>query len=296
LMNVAFLGLGNIGSPMAARLVDRAQLTVWNRTYRRAQEFAAAHGVLAATSLRDAASGADAVITCLPTSADVEGLLDGPDGLLAGLSRGALFLDCTSGDPATSRRVSARLAQQGVAFADAPVSGGTDGAVAGTLTVMVGSDAATFERARPILAAFGKRIEHMGPVGSGDAMKAVNNALLAVNILAVGEALAALVKAGVPARTAVEVLNQSSGRSFVSEALVPERVLTGRWPRTFRLALLDKDVGIARGVLAEHSVPGPMLELAGQLMSQVRKTLGEQADYLEAIKLIEQASGAEIRG
>jgi 3-hydroxyisobutyrate dehydrogenase len=295
-MNVAFLGLGNIGSPMAARLVDRAQLTVWNRTYRRAQEFAAAHGVHAATSLRDAASGADAVITCLPTSADVEGLLDGPDGLLAGLSRGALFLDCTSGDPATSRRLSARLAQQGVAFADAPVSGGTDGAVAGTLTVMVGSDAATFERARPILAAFGKRIEHMGPVGSGDAMKAVNNALLAVNILAVGEALAALVKAGVPARTAVEVLNQSSGRSFVSEALVPERVLTGRWPRTFRLALLDKDVGIARGVLAEHSVPGPMLELAGQLMSQVRKTLGEQADYLEAIKLIEQASGAEIRG
>jgi 3-hydroxyisobutyrate dehydrogenase len=127
-------------------------------------------------------------------------------------------------------------------------------------------------------------------------MKAVNNALLAVNILAVGEALAALVKAGVPARNAVEVLNQSSGRSFVSEALVPERVLTGRWPRTFRLALLDKDVGIARGVLAEHSVPGPMLELAGQLMSQVRKTLGEQADYLEAIKLIEQASGAEIRG
>jgi len=295
-MNVAFLGLGNIGSPMAARLVDRAQLTVWNRTYPRAREFAAAHRVRAATSLREAASGADAVITCLPTSADVEGLLDGPDGLLAGLSKGALFLDCTSGDPATSRRLSARLALQGVAFADAPVSGGTDGAVAGTLTVMVGSDAATFERARPILAAFGKRIEHMGPVGSGDAMKAVNNALLAVNILAVGEALAALVKAGGPARTAVEVLSQSSGRSCVSEALVPERVLTGRWPRTFRLALLDKDVGIARGVLAEHSVPGPMLELAGQLMSQVRKTRGEQADYLEAIKLIEQASGAEIRG
>jgi 3-hydroxyisobutyrate dehydrogenase len=295
-MNVAFLGLGNIGSPMAARLVDRARLTVWNRTYSRAQEFAAAHGVRAATSPRGAARGADAVITCLPTSADVEGLLDGPDGLLAGLSKGALFLDCTSGDPATSRRISARLAQQGVAFADAPVSGGTDGAVAGTLTIMVGSDVATFERARAILAAFGKRIEHMGPVGSGDAMKAVNNALLAVNILAVGEALAALVKAGVPARTAVEVLNQSSGRSFVSEALVPERVLTGRWPQTFRLALLDKDVGIARRVLAEHSVPGPMLELAAELMSQVRKTLGEQADYLEAIKLIEQASGVEIRG
>src|SRR6478672_6126925 len=295
-MNVAFVGLGDIGMPMAARLVDRAQLTVWNRTHARAQEFARAHGVRAATSLREAATGAEAVITCLPTSADVEGLLDGPDGLLAGLTEGTLFLDCTSGDPATSRRIADRLAGKGIAFADAPVSGGTDGAAAGTLTVMVGSDSATFERARPILAAFGRRIEHMGPVGSGDAMKAVNNALLAVNILAVGEGLAALVKAGVPARIALDVLNQSSGRSFVSEVLVPDRVLTGRWPRTFKLALLDKDVGIACGVLAEHSIPGPMLELAGQLMSQVRKTLGEQADYLEAIKLIEQASGAEIRG
>ena len=108
--------------------------------------------------------------------------------------------------------------------------------------------------------------------------------------------MAALVKAGVPARIALEVLNQSSGRSFVSEVLVPDRVLTGRWPRTFKLALLDKDVGIACGVLAEHSIPGPILALARQLMSQARKELGEQADYLEAMKLIEQASGVEIRG
>jgi 3-hydroxyisobutyrate dehydrogenase len=104
---------------------------------------------------------------------------------------------------------------------------------------MVGADAATFARAQPILAVFGKRIEHVGPVGTGDALKAVNNALLAVNILALGEGLAALVKAGVAPRIALEVINGSSGRSFVSEVLVPERVLTGAWPRTFRLALLD---------------------------------------------------------
>jgi 3-hydroxyisobutyrate dehydrogenase len=127
-------------------------------------------------------------------------------------------------------------------------------------------------------------------------MKAVNNALLAVNILAVGEGLAALVKAGVPAATAVAVLNQSSGRSFVSETLVPERVLTGRWPRTFRLALLQKDVGIACQVLADTSVPGPVFELAASLMSQARAALGEEADYLEAIKLIEQAADVQIRG
>jgi len=161
---------------------------------------------------------------------------------------------------------------------------------------MVGADEETFARARPVLSAFGKRIEHLGPVGAGHAMKAVNNALLAVNLLAVGEALAALVKAGVSARTAVEALNGSSGRSFVSEALVPERVLSGRWPRTFRLALLDKDVGIARTFLKEVGVEGPMLELAGQLLSQARAALGEEADHAETIRLIERRAGVEIRG
>ena len=295
-MRVGFLGLGAIGAPMAAHLAKRDSLTVWNRTGARATEFAALHRARAAATPREAASGAEVVITCFPTSREVEAVLDGPDGLEAGLQRGALLIDCTSGDPGSSRRIARRLAEKGVAFADAPVSGGVSGAEAGTLTVMVGGDEATFTRARPVLSAFGKRIEHLGPVGAGHAMKAVNNALLAVNLIAVGEALAALVKAGVSARTAVEVLNASSGRSFVSEALVPERVLTGAWPRTFRLALLDKDVGIARTFLHEAGVEGPMLELAGQLLSQARAELGEAADHVEAIRLIERRAGVEIRG
>jgi 3-hydroxyisobutyrate dehydrogenase len=295
-MRVGFLGLGAIGTPMAAHLAKRESLTVWNRTGARATEFAVLHGARAAASPREAASGAEVVITCLPTSREVEALLDGPNGLEAGLQRGTLLIDCTSGDPGTSRRIAQRLAGKGVAFADAPVSGGINGAEAGTLTVMVGGDEETFTRARPVLSAFGKRIEHLGPIGAGHAMKAVNNALLAVNLIAVGEGLAALVKAGVSARTAVEVLNASSGRSFVSEALVPERVLTGRWPRTFRLALLDKDVGIARTFLQEAGVEGPILELAGQLLSQARAELGEAADHVEAIRLIERRAGVEIRG
>jgi 3-hydroxyisobutyrate dehydrogenase len=294
-MRVAFLGLGAIGSPMAAHLARRGPLTVWNRTGVRAVEFAAAHGGKAAATPREASLEADVVMTCLPTSREVEALLYGPDGLLAGLRIGTLFLDCTSGDPATSRRIAARLGERGVAFADAPVSGGVSGAVAGTLTVMVGAEPSTFERARPILGAFGKRIEHMGPVGTGDAMKAVNNALLAANILAVGEGLAALVKAGVPAQTAVDVLNASSGRSFVTEVLVPERVLTGRWPQTFRLALLDKDVRIARDFLRETGVDGPLLDLAGELLSRSRAALGENADHIEAIRLIEREAGVQIR-
>ncbi|MBA3495702.1 MAG: NAD(P)-dependent oxidoreductase [Gemmatimonadales bacterium] len=285
-MHVGFLGLGALGTPMAAHLVGRGPLTVWNRTGARAAEFAA--------TPREAAA-ADVVITCFGTSADVASLLDGPDGLLAGLRRGALLIDCTSGDPTTSRRIAARLAARGVAFADAPVSGGTNGAEAGTLTVMVGADADTFARARPVLAAFGKRVDHVGPVGAGDALKAVNNALLAANILAVGEGMTALVKAGVAPRRALDVINASSGRSFVSETLVPERVLTGAWPRTFRLALLDKDVRIAADLMADTGVSGPVVELCSSLLGAARAELGEAADYLDPIRLTERQAGVEIR-
>jgi 3-hydroxyisobutyrate dehydrogenase len=295
-MRIAFLGLGAIGAPMAAHLAGRWHLTVYNRTARTAAEFATRHSAAVAATPREAAEEADVVITCVPTSREVEAMLDGPEGLAAGLRRGALFLDCTSGDPASSRRIAARLAQQDVAFADAPVSGGTNGAEAGTLTIMVGGAPDTFRRAHPVLSTFGSRIEHMGPVGTGHAMKAINNALLAVNILAVGEGLAALVKAGVAPRTAVEVLNASSGRSFVSESLVPERVLTGQWPRTFRLALLEKDVGIARSLLGDVGVPGPVLELAGERLARARSELGDEADYIEAIRWIEHQADVQIRG
>lgn len=295
-MRVAFLGLGAIGRPMAARVAALHPTVVWNRTTERAAELARQTGARLADTPRDAVSDADVVITCLPTSVEVEALLDGPDGLLAGMRRGALLADCTSGDPASSRRIAARLAAHGIAFVDAPVSGGTNGAEAGTLTVMVGGTEADFERAKPVLAAFGRTIVHMGPVGAGHAMKSVNNALLAVNILAVAEGIAALVKAGVPARTALDVLNVSSGRSFVSENLVPERVLTGAFPNTFRLALLHKDAGIAAQLLRETGVEGPVHELAHRLFGEARTVLGEDADYLEAIRITERQAGVEIRG
>jgi 3-hydroxyisobutyrate dehydrogenase len=293
---VAFVGLGAIGAPMASHLAEGGTLTVWNRTTAVADRFAARYGARVAPTPREAAASADIVVTCLPTSREVEAVLEGPDGLLAGLRRGALLIDCTSGDPAGSRRIAARLAERGIEFVDAPVSGGTNGAEAGTLAVMVGGEAAAFSRARPVLERFGRRIEHVGPVGAGHALKSVNNALLAVNILAAAEGLAALVKAGVPAATALDIVNASSGRSFVTETLIPERVLTGAWPVTFRLALLAKDVGIARGLLRDTGVEGPVLDRAGELMDRARAALGEQADYLEAIRLVERQAGVEIRG
>lgn len=293
--SVSFLGLGAIGAPMARHLAAPPfELTVWNRTRARADAFARGAPVRVATTPAEAARGAAFVITCLPTSRDVEALLDGPDGLLAGFERGAVLIDCTSGDPAASRRIAARLAERGVEFLDAPVSGGVSGAEQGTLTVMCGGDAAVFDRARPVIGAFGKKLVHCGPVGAGHALKAVNNALLAIQIWSAGEGLAALAKAGVVPSVALDVINASSGRSNATQTLIPERVLTRAFPRTFRLALLDKDVGIAAGVAREQGVVSPLLQLTSELFRAAHRALGEEADHVEAVRVIEEWAQVEI--
>jgi 3-hydroxyisobutyrate dehydrogenase len=294
-MKPAFLGLGAIGRPMAARVAAAfPSLTVWNRTADRAAAFAAEHTVAVASSPADAARDADVVITCLPLSRDVESLLDGPDGLLAGMRKGTTLVDCTSGDPATSKRIAARLAEHGIDFVDAPVSGGTIGAEKGTLTVMVGGDAAVFERMQPVFQSFGQKIVHCGGVGAGDALKAVNNAMLAIHVWTTAEGLATLAKSGVDPKVALDVINTSSGRSNTSMNLFPERVLTRAFPRTFRLALLEKDIGIAAQVARDHKVPAPVTQLTADLFTLARGELGEVADHVEAVRLIEQWAGVEI--
>jgi 3-hydroxyisobutyrate dehydrogenase len=295
-MKVAFLGLGAIGTPMARHLAGKTQLTVWNRTAAKARAFASEYGAVAASTPADATGEADVAITCLPTSREVEAILGGAAGMLAGLRDGTLVVDCTSGDPATSRRIAERLAERDIAFLDAPVSGGTSGAEKGALTIMCGGDQATFDRARPVLEHFGKKIVLAGPVGSGDALKAVNNALLAVHIWSAAEGLAALAKAGVRPSVALDVINASSGRSNASENLVPQRVLTRAFPRTFRLALLEKDVAIAAEFLREQRVPSPMVQQVAELFRMARTELGEDADHVEAVKLVERSSGVEIAG
>jgi 3-hydroxyisobutyrate dehydrogenase len=293
---VAFLGLGAIGAPMARQLARRYDLAVWNRTASRAVAFASMHhGATQVRTPAEAAAGRDFVFTCLPTSVEVEQLLDGPDGLLAGLQRGALLIDCTSGDPDGSRRIAQRLAAAGVGFIDAPVSGGVSGAEQGTLTVMCGGSAADLAKARPVLEAFGRKIVHCGDVGAGDAVKAVNNAMLAVHIWAAGEGLAALAKSGVEPKVALDVINASSGRSNSSENLFPERVLTRAFPRTFRLALLDKDLRIAADFARAQKVTSPLLQLTSELFRLARVALGEEADHVEAVKVVEQWAGTEIR-
>ena len=148
---------------------------------------------------------------------------------------------------------------------------------------------------RPVLEAFGKRIVHAGPVGAGHALKAVNNGLLAMQIWGAAEGLAALAKAGVRPDLALEVINASSGRSNVTENLFPERVLTGAFPRTFRAALLDKDVGIAADLARAERVPSPLLQLTAELWRMVHLELGEEADHVEAVRVVERLAGVALR-
>ena len=169
------------------------------------------------------------------------------------------------------------------------------GAEQAALTVMVGGDAAVLERVRPVLAVFGKKIVHCGGVGAGDAVKAVNNALLALHLWSTAEGLAALTKAGVRPEVALDVINTSSGRSNASMNLFPERVLTRAFPRTFRLALLDKDVGIAAGVAREHKLPTPMLQMTAELYRAAHLAMGEEVDHVEVVKWVEQLTGTVIQ-
>ncbi|HMS03177.1 MAG TPA: NAD(P)-dependent oxidoreductase [Gemmatimonadaceae bacterium] len=296
MLRTAFLGLGAIGTPMARHLAaGDHDLIVWNRTAARAAAFGEAHGARVAASPAAAAADRDVVITCLPTSREVEALLDGDEGLLATLAPGATLLDCTSGDPATSRRIAQRLAERGVRFVDAPVSGGVSGAEAGALTVMCGGDADDVARVRPVLEAFGQRIVHAGPVGAGHALKAVNNALLALHIWGAAEGLTALARSGVAPELALEVINASSGRANATENLFPQRVLTGAFPRTFRAALLDKDVGIAAELARDAQVPSPLLQLTAELWRMAHRELGEEADHVEAVRVVERLAGVTLR-
>ncbi|HWG83869.1 MAG TPA: NAD(P)-dependent oxidoreductase, partial [Deinococcales bacterium] len=179
-------------------------------------------------------------------------------------------------------------------FMDAPVSGGVAGAKAGSLTVMVGGEAQVLERVRPALQTFAGKVVHVGPLGAGMAVKAANQVVLAVNILALAEVLAGLELAGVPAATALEVINASSGRSNASQNLFPERVVGRAFPTTFALGLLAKDVGIGAGSLREQGLAAPFSGLAENLLAVAKRELGPDVDHVAAVQLLERWAGVEI--
>ncbi|MVN88653.1 NAD-binding protein [Deinococcus sp. HMF7620] len=294
MIRTAFLGLGAMGFPMAAHLAQQAQAQggqalVWNRTPGRAEAHAEQHGSLA-VALTDTAQ-ADLLLTCLPTSSEVDEVMQ---TLLPHLRPGTVWVDCTSGHPDAARRQQETLAARGIPFLDAPVSGGTVGAQAGTLTVMVGGDAATLAQVQPALA-FARKVVHVGGTGAGFAVKAVNNALLAVNLWAAGEGLAVLGRAGVQLGAALDVINASSGRSNATENLIGQRVLTREFPATFALGLLAKDAGIASELTQAVGGSAPVLAQVAALLRGAARTVGADADHTAALKAIEAMNDLELR-
>ena len=290
----AFLGLGAMGYPMAAHLARQARqgggrALVWNRTEARAQEHAAQHGSEAVTLAQTVQ--AEVLFTCLPTSAEVDETIA---ALTPHLRPGTVWVDCTSGHPDAARRQREQLAALGVKFLDAPVSGGVGGAEAGTLTVMLGGPADEVETVRGELAFAGK-VVHVGDTGAGFAVKAVNNALLAVNLWAAGEGLAALARGGVDLGAALTVINASSGRSNATENLIPQRVVTREFPATFALGLLAKDAGIALDLAQSTRGSAPVLAQTAALIQAAAHAIGPDADHTAALKLVELMNTQEIR-
>jgi 3-hydroxyisobutyrate dehydrogenase len=261
---IGVVGLGTMGGAMAANLVRAGfPVTAWNRTAARAAELDAP-GVTVAASPAVLAAGVDIVLVCVSDTPDVEAVLFGADGVASGAAPGTLVIDCSTIDPTATRGFAARLAAQGIGFVDAPVTGGSEGARNATLAILVGGDPAQVERARPILAAIGRTITHFGPVGAGQAAKAVNQVILAGTYLGVAEGLVLALKAGLDPEQVVAALSTGAAQSWVL-ANRSGRMLTNDYPLGFRVALHLKDLGIALSMARETGAALPVAALAAQL-------------------------------
>ncbi|ENX56896.1 MULTISPECIES: NAD(P)-dependent oxidoreductase [Acinetobacter] len=287
--SVAFIGLGAMGYRMAAHLPKYFEnVYVWNRNFSKAEQHATEYGTQAVELAQ--AVQADIIFSCLPTSDDVEALIEGIE-----IKSGSIWIDCTSGVPEAARRLAEKLKAQDVDFLDAPVSGQTVGAENATLTVMVGGDVNAFERAYPAMAAVGKLIQHVGESGAGFAVKAINNMLLAVNLWSVAEGFSTLKAHGVNLDAALNCINASSGKSLVTETIFPQRVLSREFPVTFGLPLLAKDTGIALDLVKDAKLPAPILSLTQSLIQAANLTAEPNSDFSAAVKLYESWSKITLK-
>jgi len=287
LMKLAFIGLGAMGFPMARHLSKQHELIVWNRTREKAERHSREYGGRLAGDLADTAQ-AEVIITMLPTSREVDEIVG---RLLPSVRRGTLWIDATSGDPNVSRETAKRLAEKGVEFVDAPVTGATVGAENATLTIMVGGSPEDFARAEPILRIVGKTIIHVGPVGAGHAIKVLTNSIMGATVWITSECLLLAKQYGIDLKTALAVTNAGSGRSNASENLLPMRLVEGKWPLIFKLVRHDKDIRIAASIAHQQHASTPMLALTQNLFTAALHQLGDQADYIEVAKIIANMNG-----
>ena len=291
---VAFAGIGNMGWPMAANLVKAGfDVTVCDVVPGRAEAFAAETGAKAAASPAEAAAGADCVVTIVPTSKQVA---EAVEAMAPSLTKGMLVIDMTSGQPGRTREIAATLAETGVAMIDCPVSGGVPRAKTGQLAIMAGGEEADLDRADAVLKAMGTSIHRCGPIGAGQAMKALNNLVSAAGFLIGIEALLIGQRFGLDPAKMVDVLNASTGMNNSTQKKFKEYVLSRRFDAGFGLDLMVKDLSIALEVGRETTTPTPFAALCREMWASAAALLGPGADHTAVAKLSEQLSGTVLGG
>lgn len=287
---IAFIGLGMMGRPMAARLVEAGfRLRVYDISQKAVSDFVGGHPTaLATASPKAAAQGADALITMLPDGKIVrQALLEGRDAAREGLAAGALVIDMSSSNPVDTQKLARDLAALGVALLDAPVSGGVRRAVDGSLSIMVGGSAADLERARPAFAAMGRTVTLCGPAGAGHALKALNNYLSAAGLVAMCEAIVVGEAFGLDPGTMVDVFNSSTGKSNATEVKGRQFVVPRNFAAGFTTALMAKDLRTAGEVASHLALRMPMLEQAVAYWRDADRRLGAGADHTEIFRYAE---------
>jgi 2-hydroxy-3-oxopropionate reductase len=287
---IAFIGLGIMGGPMAAHLVGAGYDVVGHNLSRLAVDVLVERGGRAATDTADAVREADVVITMVPDSPDVEGLVFGEDGILANAKPGTLHIDCSTIRPDVTRRIAEAEVERGIRPVDAPVSGGEAGAVEAVLSIMVGGDTADVEAARPILDVVGKTVVHVGPAGAGQTVKAANQLIVAGNIQLVAEALVFLEAHGVDTESALAVLGGGLAGSTVLDRKGPT-MRARTFAPGFRIDLHHKDLGIVTAAAREAGVAIPLGAHVAQLVASLRAQGHGGLDHSALLMQVDQLSG-----
>ena len=295
MIRVGFVGLGQMGLPMARNLLKAGfPLVVYNRTRAKADALVA-EGAHAAGSPAEVAAGCDLFLSCVPKPPDVEKVFLGDDGAVAVARAGQVLCDMSTVDPETHRRIAAAAAERGAEYLDAPISGGTSGAREATLAIMVGGSAAAFERAKPAFEAMGKSIYHVGPVGAGATVKLVNQMMGAIANCAVVEGLVLGTKAGIDPQLLYDIVSRSSGNSAALGGMAPN-ILKRNFEPGFTLDLMHKDVSLAVEMARRLGVRTLLGGLAEQVVQEARGAgLGDRATFA-LVQPLERISGVEVRG
>jgi 3-hydroxyisobutyrate dehydrogenase len=290
---IGFIGLGSMGWPMASLLHKAGYpLQVIDASAERAQKFASEIGGTVAASNRALAQASDIIVTILPTSAIVDAVLNGPEGVIAGMRPGTVVVEMSSGVPTITRTLAAQVEAAGGHLVDAPVSGGVPRAITGELAIMFGGSAELLERVRPVLACMGNAITHTGDVGSAHAMKALNNLVSAGGFLIGIEALLIGKRFGLDPAAMVDVLNASTGMNNSTQKKFKQFVLSGKYNAGFGLDLMVKDLSIALGIAKDTNTPTPFSSLCREMWAASAAMLGPGQDHTAVAKMSEKLAGS----